>query len=148
MRFRETLTEFWHACGDRASWESGLTDVLAKKLVFIATETDLTNDERISFSGAIINYGHRKALLEMEASHEIERRIMKCRRCSVCRNSSHHWLPNTAFGDLNEENNEVEYVCKHCDAIGDECVNCFAEGCDDCDGEGVILISGGKPTDE
>lgn len=61
MDFRETLTDFWDACGDRPSWESGLTDVLAKKLLLVATETELTDDERISVEGAMINYGRRKA---------------------------------------------------------------------------------------
>ena len=82
-----------------------------------------------------------------------------CRRCSDCDGYSHHWLYNGAFGDEREENNEAAYVCKHCNALGDECGECRGDGCDpnpsdrdkcgdpdpcpECDGEGVVLVAGG-----
>lgn len=76
-----------------------------------------------------------------------------CRRCNECDGYSHHWLPNTSFGDDSEreENNSAEYECKHCDALGMECPECDGDGrdnplsedamCPECDGEGVILFS-------
>jgi len=78
---------------------------------------------------------------------------VKCRRCSECPNSNHHWLPNSDFG--NDEDPEAEhtmrdYVCKHCPMVGNECPACFGSGetddedgpCPDCDGEGVIPFDG------
>lgn len=77
-----------------------------------------------------------------------------CRRCTECEGYSHHWIPNMAFGDDGEENNQAAYECKHCNALGDECRECYGDGCnqwdDDhdsvcggCDGEGVIHVAGG-----
>ena len=75
-----------------------------------------------------------------------------CRRCSECIDSDHHWLPNGAFGDDSQENNECIYVCKHCNAIGDECGECDGDGCDpysddelcaECGGEGIVYVAGG-----
>lgn len=76
----------------------------------------------------------------------------KCRRCSECQGCSHHWLPNSDFcnADAPEELSQYEYVCKHCDAVGDACGCCGGSGeeyfndddtdiiCGACDGEGVI----------
>lgn len=78
-----------------------------------------------------------------------------CRRCSECEGMSHHWIENTSFGDDEEieENNSTTHLCKHCDAMGDECDLCYGEGldpdsmddvvCPECNGEGVILKAGG-----
>ena len=71
-----------------------------------------------------------------------------CRRCGDCEGYSHHWMHN---GEIEDEN-DPEFVCKHCDAVGDECSACFGDGCDSsadmelcdvCQGEGVIYIRGG-----
>ena len=83
-----------------------------------------------------------------------------CRRCSECKNSSHHWIYNSAFGDDpdSRENAETSHVCKHCDACGNACEDCGGDGvafdivgepgitrqCLTCEGEGVILVSGGN----
>ncbi len=57
---------------------------------------------------------------------------MGCRRCSDCRDSRHHWLPVCQP--------QHDYDCKHCDAIGRECPECCGEGCDNCKGEGVLVM--------
>lgn len=86
-----------------------------------------------------------------------------CRRCSDCVGMSHHWMDNTDFGDEDEriENNSTTHVCKHCEAMGDECGECNGEGevdtggqtpwgewisvpCPECGGEGIVLVAGGK----
>lgn len=61
----------------------------------------------------------------------------ECRKCEVCKESSHHWMP--VAGD------EFDFECKHCDAEGFECGDCY-EGdagdgtdCINCDGEGVLF---------
>jgi hypothetical protein len=65
-----------------------------------------------------------------------------CRRCSECADSLHHWHVNGDFGNA--------YVCKHCDAVGDECSACEGTGelmdeegcnstaCPACNGEGIV----------
>lgn len=78
--------------------------------------------------------------------------IVKCRRCSECKNYSHHWLPNPDFGNDEDEEAEHsmrEYVCKHCPMTGNECPECYGSGatepddvCSSCDGEGVIPFDG------
>jgi hypothetical protein len=73
---------------------------------------------------------------------------------------SHHWVENTSFADDDEieENNSTTHLCKHCDAMGQECLVCFGDGydatepedaehpapCPHCGGEGVLLVAGGK----
>lgn len=78
--------------------------------------------------------------------------MKKCRRCSECDGMSHHWIPNSDFGndDEPEEISEAEYVCKHCDVLGEDCLHCFGDGdepgldrqepCCVCDGEGVVVF--------
>lgn len=78
-----------------------------------------------------------------------------CRRCSECEHSSHHWIYNGG-GELDQP----DYHCKHCNAIGDTCRGCYGDGwepefvidpihgmapepCQECLGEGVILVGGG-----
>lgn len=78
-----------------------------------------------------------------------------CRRCSECPNSSHHWMPETG-----DDDDGPEWGCKHCNAMGDTCPDCYGDGidpndyllpqisgdpnpCPTCDGEGVILVGGG-----
>ena len=72
---------------------------------------------------------------------------MSCRKCSECLDNSHHWIPNSSFGDDSapEELQDVEFVCKHCEAEGTECEICFGSGvgefencCTECSGEGVL----------
>lgn len=79
---------------------------------------------------------------------------MPCRRCSECRGCSHHWLENEDFGGDESDDNENptgnDYVCKHCDVVGNECPVCHGEGylnlsdtdvsdCKRCDGSGVVI---------
>lgn len=66
--------------------------------------------------------------------------MTECQRCDGCRDNSHHWLPACE--------QDYDYDCKHCDALGKQCPECFGDGCDECDHEGVILVAGGqKETD-
>lgn len=62
-----------------------------------------------------------------------------CRRCSQCETSEHHWLDNEDA----EGPDDPDYVCKHCPAVGTECVYCdegLANGkmCRICNGEGIL----------
>lgn len=79
----------------------------------------------------------------------------KCRRCSECRDSEHHWMPNPDFGDdwyEDAEHPEAEYICKHCDALGEECRECEGHGsphgsedeCEQCWGEGIVERQGAE----
>lgn len=63
---------------------------------------------------------------------------------------THHWMPCADFGndDAWEERSKNEYGCKHCEATGRECGQCFGDGiepgtedepCGVCDGEGVLI---------
>jgi len=65
---------------------------------------------------------------------------MPCRKCDGCKDNSHHWLPACC--------DEYDYECKHCDAIGNECRECWGDGCDECDHEGVVWIAGGHAKEE
>lgn len=63
----------------------------------------------------------------------------ECRRCSECKNYSHHWTPDPVPDDIGE------YGCKHCEARGDGCELCCGDGevegvqCQLCMGEGVVF---------
>lgn len=82
--------------------------------------------------------------------------MSKCRRCSECPDSKHHWLDNPHFGDAVETLDDDTspsalmhtHVCKHCDVLGDECVDCDGDGCCSCDGEGVVEVKVTYPTTE
>lgn len=72
-----------------------------------------------------------------------------CRRCSECEGMSHHWLPNPDYcnDEAPEELQYAGWICKHCNAVGDDCGSCYGigitedeEDCHDCEGEGVIEI--------
>ena len=69
----------------------------------------------------------------------------KCRLCTECEKMSHHWMENP---DCDDENVVAEFACKHCEALGSECLACGGDGvdldeleglCRTCDGEGVTL---------
>ena len=66
----------------------------------------------------------------------------KCRRCVECAGMTHHWISN----DECEGPDDPEFVCKHCDAIGETCRACCGDGgledetCQACGGEGVIAL--------
>lgn len=64
---------------------------------------------------------------------------MNCRKCSVCIGASHHWV-----ADPQEDPELPEYGCKHCEARGRECTECYGEGCTACNHEGVILAPAGE----
>ena len=79
--------------------------------------------------------------------------MSECRRCAECSQSEHHWLDNDDFGNLDNPENpasvNAEYVCKHCDALGNECGACSGEGgydvdgddeCGMCDGTGIKAV--------
>jgi hypothetical protein len=97
---------------------------------------------------------------------------MTCRRCSECVGMLHHWIENPDFGNSEDEaeyRTDVEFLCKHCDAMGMECAACEGTGDDDwfmddddiddldhsdgldecsaCDGFGVIVFVEIKSTD-
>ena len=56
-----------------------------------------------------------------------------CRRCSECIGCEHHWIADPTP--------ERDYVCKHCDAMGDMCLECSGDGCESCKDSGVVLCS-------
>lgn len=60
--FSESFKEFWQACGDKASWTSGLTDRIAKRMMWLAGQNvpDWNQDQ---FEAAMSNYGRRKLYL-------------------------------------------------------------------------------------
>lgn len=64
----------------------------------------------------------------------LRRLTPECRRCGDCRDSSHHWIEKPL------------YICKHCRAIGEECLACrgYDEGESPttcvCGAEGVVQI--------
>ena len=69
----------------------------------------------------------------------------KCPRCAECFDSPHHWLDNPDFGNDGldpdfplEHPADVMYVCKHCDAFGNECERCEGGGCDWCEFQGIV----------
>lgn len=73
---------------------------------------------------------------------------MTCRRCNECAESAHHWLDNGDFENSKDNANKPtgnSHVCKHCDAVGDECEDCDGIGdsggivCKQCNGEGVVV---------
>ena len=65
--------------------------------------------------------------------------MSECKKCEVCAESSHHWVDNPT-GDATDP----QYICKHCDAVGDACETCWGEdrppdfACPECDGEGIM----------
>lgn len=59
-----------------------------------------------------------------------------CPTCSVCAGSSHHWIQKAS-----EAMPGGWFDCGHCNQKGLECRECEGQGCDDCDGEGVILTT-------
>lgn len=89
----------------------------------------------------------------------------KCRRCSECQGEEHHWLedgspaeecPHGEAGEQSMATNNgwckmcideaPDYVCKHCPATGEMCMNCSLMepevepiDCKECRGTGVIL---------
>jgi hypothetical protein len=73
---------------------------------------------------------------------------VECRRCSDCQSYSHHWLDNPDFGNDPadaEYPTGNQYICKHCDAVGDECKICDGSGecagldCRTCKSEGIMV---------
>jgi DnaJ-class molecular chaperone len=74
--------------------------------------------------------------------------MSECRRCAECKDSPHHWMHNPDFGndEPEAENPDADFICKHCEALGDECESCNGLGenftatgpCETCDGDGVI----------
>jgi hypothetical protein len=78
---------------------------------------------------------------------------LTCRRCSECADRDHHWLDNGDFGSDPEDAEDPTgnlYVCKHCDAVGDDCAACEGSGelmdeeacniteCPACAGVGIV----------
>ncbi len=61
--FKETVTEFWLACGDRTAWQSGLVERLAKNLMFLATQPNCPNWNQTQFEAAMSNYTNRKIIM-------------------------------------------------------------------------------------
>ena len=57
---------------------------------------------------------------------------MVCRRCTVCEDMPHHWLPDP---DMSEPP-RYDHICKHCDAVGQSCDLCEGDGIDSDDEEG------------
>lgn len=67
-----------------------------------------------------------------------------CRRCSECRDCSHHWIPDL-MADDDPEYEPGEYACKHCDVRGNACPECSGDGCTTCGGEGVLSLNHTNP---
>lgn len=77
-----------------------------------------------------------------------------CRRCSECKDRTHHWMPNPEFADdeAPDEVRDADCVCKHCEQLGSECAICRGFGtvwsidfskeepCTICNGEGVNAL--------
>ena len=62
--FKQCLLDLWEACSDRASWESGLTDVLAKKLLYASVQSrEPEGWSQSQFDAAMHNYAIRKVLI-------------------------------------------------------------------------------------
>ena len=59
--------------------------------------------------------------------------ITACRRCSECVGCEHHWIEDPTP--------EHDYVCKHCEAKGDMCLECSGDGCEACKEFGVVLCA-------
>jgi hypothetical protein len=88
---------------------------------------------------------------------------MECRRCSECEGMSHHWIADPIDPD-HPEYVPGDHACKHCDQRGDGCDLCAGDGrllddelsfddapiCPNCNGEGVLPVSGdtGEVEDE
>jgi hypothetical protein len=68
--------------------------------------------------------------------------MSKCSgKCEVCADCSHHWLDNATGNPV-----DPLYICKHCDALGDDCMPCQNDDCDDkiceqCGGEGIYEVT-------
>ncbi len=69
---------------------------------------------------------------------EVTERGRGCPKCEVCQNSMHHWLPDPA----ENSSQHWDHKCKHCNAVGAMCQECWGEGCLECEGEGVFYMSG------
>ena len=52
---------------------------------------------------------------------------MACRRCSECKGDVHHWL-ESVYGDEPIDEFSPSHICKHCDAVGDQCETCEGDG--------------------
>ena len=68
------------------------------------------------------------------------RKLMTCRRCSVCVGMDHHWLEDVDEADPPA----YTHRCKHCPALGllcDDCDNAYGEetDCDACLKAGVVV---------
>lgn len=64
LDFRGTVLELWQACGDRKSWDTGLTDRLAKTLMWIAcNHREPVGWSQATFEAAMDNYSRRAVLL-------------------------------------------------------------------------------------
>lgn len=60
-----------------------------------------------------------------------------CQTCGECIGSQHHWIEDFEVGMPGS------FGCKHCDARGEECPECFGDGCDKCCGEGIVQLNKG-----
>ena len=54
-----------------------------------------------------------------------------CRRCSECRDQSHHWCSEIRTDD------GLRLQCKHCEATAEDCDGCMGDGCAECAGLGI-----------
>lgn len=80
-----------------------------------------------------------------------------CRACSEC-DGHHHWLYGEGGFDPETGEPIAEYGCKHCDALGDPCIECGAEpelddeprnrDCPSCNGRGIVVVAMRTDNDE
>lgn len=93
--------------------------------------------------------------------------MSECRRCIECEGSEHHWMENGDFGADDDDPDYLEdehrqptgnmFICKHCDAVGDDCPKCGGSGeasdapegvpCFDCGGDGIVVVEPRKFSD-
>jgi hypothetical protein len=69
---------------------------------------------------------------------------IKCRRCSECPNSRHHWMECCEETETAEGTVIFDRICKHCELLGTACGDCenldasIDITCIQCQGYGVI----------
>ena len=122
---RETVRELWAACSDRQSWLSGLTDRIAKRLTWLATQP-CDDWDQTAFEGAMEVYG-----VELRKTESCSRKIDEERGmmveladvCEACDGSGvvreiNSWSVDTGTKWQRNFSEEVNVECPECDGDG------------------------------